>query len=87
LGHKAWSGCSFARAGDIRRTHEELTMSLIDTRIALIEAERLLSRVRNWVAKWIDRVCASNDAPIDPTAHFSLREWADLPTHHPASDE
>ncbi|MER9580721.1 hypothetical protein [Mesorhizobium sp. M0276] len=64
-------------------------MSLIDTRIALIEAERrnLLSRVRNWVANWIDRVCASNDAPIDPTAHFSLREWADLPTHHPASDE
>ena len=64
-------------------------MNLIDTRVASIETERRnpLSRVRNWVANWIGRVCASNDAPIDPTAHFSLSEWADLPTHHPASDE
>ena len=64
-------------------------MSLIDTRLAGVEAEcrNLLSRVRNSVANWIHRVGASNDAAIDPTAHFSLREWADLPTHHPASDE
>jgi hypothetical protein len=64
-------------------------MSLIDTRIAFVEAGRrnLLSRLRTRVANWIDRLCASTDAPADPTAHFSVREWADLPAHHPASDE
>ena len=64
-------------------------MNLIDTRIASIEAERrnLLSRVRSSMAYWIDRICASDEVPLDPTAHFSPREWADLPTHHPASDE
>ena len=63
-------------------------MSLIDTKIASIEAERcnVFSRVWNRVVNWFDRVRAS-DAPADPTSHFSLREWADLPTHHPAPDE
>jgi len=69
--------------------HEEPIMSPIDTKIASIEAERctLFSRVWNRVVNWFDRLRASNAAPVDPTSHFSLREWADLPTHHPAPDE
>jgi hypothetical protein len=69
--------------------HEELTMSPVDTKIASMESERctLFSRVWNRVVNWFDRLRASDAAPVDPTSHFSLREWADLPTHHPASDE
>ena len=47
----------------------------------------LFSRVWSRVVNRFDRVCASDAAPVDPTSHFSLREWADLPTHHPAPDE
>jgi hypothetical protein len=27
------------------------------------------------------------DVNDDPTAHFGLREWADLPVHHPRSPD
>ena len=64
-------------------------MNLIDTRAALFIAKQpsLVSRVWRSVADWIVLVCASDEDPVDPTAQLSVREWADVPTHHPASDE
>jgi hypothetical protein len=46
-----------------------------------------LSRVWKWVADWIVKTCAGDEAAIDPTAQFTSREWADLPTHHPDLDD
>ncbi|MBN9309370.1 hypothetical protein [Devosia sp.] len=65
-------------------------MSLIDARAAIARhADRpsLMARARAWLAGLIADLCAGADAPADPTASFSPREWADLPTHHPASDD
>lgn len=60
-------------------------MSLIEVKIAPFAAERpsLLSRVRKWVADWIVELFASDEDHVDPTAQFTSREWADLPTYHP----
>jgi hypothetical protein len=89
FGTQSGVGPQFARAGDIRRTTREPTMSLIDTRIASLAGERpnLLSRVRKWVADWIVKICASDEDPADPTAQFTPHERADLPTHHPDLDK
>ena len=61
-------------------------MSLIDARATIARhADRpsLMARARAWLAGLIADLCAGADAP----ASFSRREWADLPTHHPASDD
>jgi hypothetical protein len=34
----------------------------------------------------IERLVAVPEIEIDPTAHFTNREWADLPSYHPPSD-
>ncbi len=44
---------------------------------------RVRKRLANLVTSW--RTCGKDHAGALP--EFSLREWADLPTHHPASDE
>lgn len=65
-------------------------MTLIETRAAIVRnADRpsLLVRAWAWLAELVANLCAGNEEPADPTASFSAREWADLPTHHPASDE
>lgn len=48
---------------------------------------RVLAPVGRLAGRWWHEICASDEAPADPTASFSAREWADLPTHHPATDE
>jgi hypothetical protein len=67
-------------------------MRPIETRavIALQDEQKLrgvVARLRPWFAGFIAQVFARDNAPADPTANFTTREWADLPTHHPASDE
>ncbi|WP_423068508.1 hypothetical protein [Devosia sp. CN2-171] len=64
-------------------------MKSIDTPTALFLTEQpsLLSRARRWLADWLAEICASDEAPADPTAQFTSRDWADLPTHHPEVDE
>ena len=41
-----------------------------------------LARLAQWFASWV----ATDEPGADPTASFSSREWADLPTHHPADE-
>lgn len=41
----------------------------------------LLARVKRGLADWSAELCAEPE--VDPTAQFSSREWADLPTYHP----
>lgn len=41
-----------------------------------------LARLKLWFAAWV----ATDAAEADPTAGFSSREWADLPTYHPSED-
>jgi hypothetical protein len=48
---------------------------------------RVLALVGRLAATWWCEICTGDEAADDPTASFSAREWADLPTHHPASDE
>lgn len=43
----------------------------------------LLARLKQWFADWL----AAHEPEADTTAGFSTREWADLPAHHPATDE
>lgn len=64
-------------------------MNLIDSRAAIFVAGQpsLLSRVWKWAAGWFVRICAGDEDSVDPAAQSSLREWADMPTHHPVSDE
>lgn len=67
-------------------------MSLIEIRavIALQDEQKLpgaVARLRTWFAGFIAQVFARDNAPADPTASFTAREWADLPTYHPARDE
>lgn len=67
-------------------------MTLIDTRAAIARSgdpklPRAIAWFCNWFAGHIAQLLASDDEPADPTAAFSPREWADLPTHHPAGDE
>jgi hypothetical protein len=65
-------------------------MSLIDTRAAVShDADRLslVARFRTWLAEQIAAWAETEDEPVDPTASFGPREWADLPVHHPASEE
>lgn len=64
-------------------------MNLIDTRTALFVAglPSPLSQLWKRVAAWIVEICASDEDCVDPTSQFSLHDWADMPTHHPASDE
>jgi hypothetical protein len=42
-----------------------------------IVMDRILIALRLWLARM-----ATRDAPPDPLADLSLREWADLPSHH-----
>lgn len=64
-------------------------MNPIDSPTALLLAIHLGQQARVWkrVVNWIVKNCASDEEYIDPAAQFSIREWADLPMHHPASDE
>ncbi|CAN7725228.1 hypothetical protein [Mesorhizobium sp. LjNodule214] len=59
-------------------------------------AKALETRFGAWAASYatglrirtralIERLVAVPE--IDPTAHFTNREWADLPSYHPASDQ
>ena len=67
-------------------------MSLIETRPAIARQVEpklpgAVARFCNWFAGVIAQVYARDEEPVDPTANFTAREWADLPTYHPASDE
>ena len=42
-------------------------------------------RMRKCLAEWIEQIGSGACESTDPTAGFSVREWADLPTHHPAA--
>jgi hypothetical protein len=39
--------------------------------------------LREWSRGFWDGLFVGEDVNDDPTAHFSSREWADLPVHHP----
>jgi hypothetical protein len=41
--------------------------------------------MRKCLAEWIEQIGSGACEATDPTAGFSVREWADLPTHHPAA--
>jgi hypothetical protein len=41
-----------------------------------------LAKLKLWFAAWV----AIEEPEADPTASFSSREWADLPTHHPSEN-
>jgi hypothetical protein len=63
-------------------------MTLTDTQVAAAaERQNLVVRVVRRLLQVFAEWCASEDAPDDPTATFSSREWADLPTHHPDTAE
>lgn len=42
----------------------------------------LLARLKRACVGWL----VVDTPEADPTAGFSAREWADLPTHHPRDD-
>ena len=41
---------------------------------------------KEWLKGAAERLLVE-EAGDDPTAHFGLRDWADLPPHHPDSPE
>lgn len=63
-------------------------MTLIDTRtVHHADHPSLSQRLRAWLAQLVADMCSTDGAPDDPTASFTSQEWADLPAHHPVSDE
>lgn len=40
----------------------------------------ILARFRAWLGRF------ATPSPICDPGNFALRDWADLPTHHPARD-
>lgn len=65
-------------------------MSLIETRPVARRLARLpvlFKRLADRLAASIARALDGEDVPADPTAGFTPREWSDLPTWHPDSDE
>jgi len=46
-----------------------------------------ITRICKWLAGCAAQILAGDEEEVDPTASFSPRDWADLPTHHPASEE
>lgn len=44
------------------------------------------ANLQQWWRGVMERMLAEEPYD-DPTAHFSMREWADLPPHHPTSPE
>jgi hypothetical protein len=65
-------------------------MTLIEARTTHVhrtDRPGILARIGTWLAALVADMCATDETSDDPTASFSSREWADLPTHHPASDE
>jgi hypothetical protein len=61
---------------------------MTDTAIGIVVREGVarrpgwLARLKRWFAAWL----STAEPEGDPTAGFSSREWADLPTYHPAED-
>jgi hypothetical protein len=65
----------------------EMHDAALDADMVRVEATKqrgLLAAVKQRLAEWVAELCAAPE--VDPTAQFSGRDWADLPTYHPSED-
>lgn len=64
-------------------------MSLIHTQTGSFETAgpKPLSKLALAAIRWLVLALVRYEGPADETANFSSHEWADMPVHHPVSDE
>lgn len=60
----------------------EVALDVVMVRRTVAKRTGWPARLAQWFTDWV----ATDEPEADPTATFSARDWADLPTHHPADE-